>query len=263
MDAVRGTPTGLLADALEGGGVRHAFFTRAGGVSTGLYASLNCGLGSDDERACVLENRARAAAAFGRPPEALVTAYQIHSREAVTVDAPWKNEDRPHADALATRTPGIVLGVLTADCTPVLFADAQAGVVGVAHAGWRGARAGILDATVEAMTTLGARAGCIAAAIGPTIAQASYEVGPEFPAPFLEESAENGRFFIGSSRAGHHMFDLPGYVRSKLEGLGLGRLADLGRDTCAEEADFFSYRRATLCREDRFGTSLSAIMLTG
>ena len=263
MEAVSEAPAGLTAEILEGDSVRHAFFTRAGGVSTGLYASLNCGLGSDDERARVLENRARAAGAFGCPPDALVTAYQVHGREAVTVDAPWQIQDRPRADALTTRTPGIVLGVLAADCAPVLFADADAGVVGAAHAGWRGARAGVLEAAVEAMAGLGARAEHIAAAIGPTIARASYEVGPEFPALFLEESAENGRFFYASKRTGHHLFDLPGYVRGKLEALGLGRVADLGRDTCAEDAHFFSYRRATLRREGSFGTSLSTIVLTG
>ncbi len=263
MDAVSATPAGLEADVLESGGVRHAFFTRAGGVSTGLYTSLNCGLASGDEHDRIAENRARAAAALGGPPDALVTGYQVHGRAAVAVEAPWWVEDRPRADALVTRTPGIVLGVLTADCAPVLFADPGAGIVGVAHAGWRGARDGVLEAAVEAMGALGARAGRIAAAIGPTIAQASYEVGPEFPGPFLEESAENGRFFTDSRREGHHMFDLPGYVQRKLEGLGLGQVADLGRDTCAEEAHFFSYRRATLRGDGRFGTGLSAITLTG
>src|SRR5699024_9478630 len=176
-------------------GLRHAFFTREGGVSQGIYASLNCGLGSGDNPAHVTENRSRAAEALGAEPGSLLTCHQAHTAEAVVVERPWAEGERPRADALVTRTPGLALGVLTADCAPVLLADLRAGVIGAAHAGWKGALGGILDSTVTAMVTLGARPGEIVSAIGPCISQRSYEVGPEFPAPFLAQSEANQSFF--------------------------------------------------------------------
>ena len=241
--------------------VRHGFFSRCGGVSAGLYASLNCGVGSGDDPARVAANRAEAMRALDLPPHALSSCYQVHGREVVTVEAPVDGADRPKADALVTRRPGLALGILTADCAPILFADAKAGVVGAAHAGWRGALLGVTDAVVAAMERLGARRDRIIAVIGPTIAQASYEVGPEFPAPFLAENPDNVRFFRPSDRDRHHRFDLPGYLRARLQRLGLSLVADLGRDTLAEPELFFSYRRTTLAGEPDYGRQLSAIAL--
>ena len=241
--------------------VRHAFFTREGGVSEGLYASLNCGLGSDDEPARVTENRRRALAALDLEADRLVTAYQVHSPDAVTVEAPWAREDAPRADALVTRTAGLALGITTADCVPVLFADATAGVVGAAHAGWRGALTGITDATLAAMENLGAERRRIVAGIGPAICQRSYEVGPEFPGPFLEQDLANKCFFCPSSRAGHFRFDLKGYVARRLAQAGAGQVQCLPSDTCAEEERFFSYRRSCLRGEADYGRGLSAIAL--
>ena len=251
----------ITSDALAGDGIQHGFFTRAGGVSDGMFASLNCGLGSGDDKEKVLENRRRAAAALGRAADDLVTCYQIHSPEVVTVDRPWQRADRPRADAMVTRTPGVALGILTADCAPVLFADAEAHVIGAAHAGWRGAVSGVLDQTVAAMIKLGAAPRRIAAAIGPSIARPSYEVGPEFPAPFLAEDASNAAFFLPAARAGHFLFDLPGYVARRLARLGVARVARTGGDTAAEPERFFSYRRACLRKERDYGREISAIAL--
>lgn len=242
--------------------VRHGFFGRRGGVSTGLYASLNCGVGSGDDPAKVAMNRAAAMHALDLPAAALSSCYQVHGREVVTVEAALPVAGRPKADALVTRQPGLALGILTADCAPILFADAEAGVVGAAHAGWRGALLGVTDATVEAMERLGARRADIIAVIGPTIAQRSYEVGPEFPAPFLAESPDNARFFRPGDRDRHHRFDLPGYLRARLARLGLRLIADLARDTLADAGQFFSYRRTTLAHEPDYGRQLSAIALT-
>lgn len=242
--------------------VRHGFFGRHGGTSAGLYASLNCGVGSGDDPAKVAMNRAEAMRALGLPPGALSSCYQVHGRDVVVVEAaPANGADRPKADALVTSRPGLALGILTADCAPILFADGKAGVVGAAHAGWRGALLGVTDAAVEAMERLGARRNRIIAVIGPTIAQASYEVGPEFPAPFLAENPDNVRFFRPSDHDRHHRFDLPGYLRARLRRLGLGLVADLGRDTLAEPDQFFSYRRTTLAGEPDYGRQLSAIAL--
>lgn len=241
--------------------LRHAFFTREGGVSRGLYASLNCGLGSGDAPEAVAENRARAMAMLGSPAGALATAYQVHSSRVETVERPWPDDERPKVDALVTRTPGVVLGVLTADCAPVLFADADAGVIGAAHAGWRGARDGVLEATVAAMEQLGAARERIAAAIGPSIGRDSYEVGPEFPAHFRDRAVEADGLFACSTRAGHFLFDLPGYVARRLERLGLRAVAAAGADTCAEDGRFFSYRRACHNGEKDYGRGLSAIVL--
>jgi len=246
--------------ALGAPGIAHGFFTREGGVSTGLYASLNCGLGSRDMAAAVTENRARGAAALGLPRDAVVTNNQVHGRVVVTVDGVAQGAERPRADALVTRRRGIALGILTADCVPVLFADAEAGVIGAAHAGWRGAIGGVLDATLAAMVALGARPARIHAGIGPAIAQASYEVGPEFPAPFLAQDPGNARFFIALD-GGKFRFDLPAYVRRRLDQLGLASVAATGGDTAAEPARFFSYRRSRLAGEADYGRLLSAIAL--
>lgn len=242
-------------------GIRHAFFTRRGGISDGLYASLNVGLASRDDPAKVRENRARAMRALGLPPDALVAGYQVHGIDVATVDGPWPPGELPRLDGLVTNRSGIALGVPTADCAPVLFADPKARVIGTAHAGWKGALAGILAATVSAMTRLGARSSDIVAAIGPCIAQRSYEVGPEFPAPFAAEDPRNAGLFVPSARAGHFLFDLPTYVERKLGLLGLCAVERLGPDTASDEDRFFSYRRATLRGEPGFGLMLSTIAL--
>ena len=251
----------IKLDSLERDGVAHAFFTRAGGVSEGIFASLNCGFGSADDAAHVTENRRRAMAALDLEAKRLVTCYQVHSPTAVIVDAPWRQDERPRADAMVTRQRGLVLGILTADCVPVLFADPEAEIIGAAHAGWRGALGGVLEAAVQAMTMLGASPQRIAAGIGPAIAQPSYEVGPEFPAPFLAEDPPNAEFFVAAPRAGHFFFDLPGYVARRLERLGLGEIAMTGGDTAAEPERFFSYRRSCHRKEPDYGRELSAICL--
>ena len=245
-------------DVLEPDGVRHGFFTREGGVSTGLYGGLNVGLGSRDERAAVLENRARVAAHLGVPPERLCTPHQIHSPRAVVVTGPWT--ERPEADAVVTDRPGLALGVLAADCGPVLFADARAGVVGAAHAGWKGALEGVLEATIEAMTGLGADPARIVAVLGPSISQENYEVGPEFVGRFLAADARNERWFAPSTRQGHSLFDLNGYTVDRLGRAGV-RASQLGRCTYADERRFFSYRRTTHRAEPDYGRQISAIVL--
>lgn len=241
--------------------IRHAFFTREGGVSQGLYASLNCGPGSGDDGGAVVENRKRAMAMLDLPAEALVTVYQIHSPTVVEVAAPFPVSEAPRADAMVTTRPGLALGILTADCAPVLFADRRAKVVGAAHAGWRGAIGGVIEATLERMEGLGAARKSIVAAIGPCICQRSYEVGVEFPAPFLAEDPANADFFAPSRRPDHWLFDLPGYVARKLSRLGLTEITRVPADTCRDEARFFSYRRATLKGEPDYGRQLSTIVL--
>lgn len=255
------SPEPFRARALEAPGIRHGFFGRKGGVSEGLYDSLNCGLGSKDTREAVTENRARVAIALGSRPDRLVTGYQIHSPDVAHVETPWQPGDAPKVDGLVATKPGIVLGVLAADCAPILFADPEAKIIGAAHAGWRGAVGGVLDATVNAMVRLGARAAFIRAAVGPCIGKDSYEVGPEFPAPFIAENPGNRDFFRPARREGHFMFDLTGYVGRRLERLGLGTVELLQRDTCAEADSFFSYRRSCLRKEADFGRGLSAITL--
>lgn len=242
-------------------GVRHAFFGRRGGVSTGLYASLNCGFGSGDDAAHVAENRTRALNQIELEADRLVTAYQTHSSEVAAVTRPWAPEDAPKVDAMVTKERSLALGILTADCAPVLLADSTAGVVGAAHAGWRGALNGILEAVVAAMTHLGARREAIAAGIGPAIGYRSYEVGPEFPAPFLEQDSGNADFFRPAPRSGHFLFDLKGYVARRLGAAHVGNVRVLPCDTCVEEARFFSYRRACLHGEPDYGRGLSAIYL--
>ena len=243
-------------------GIRHGFFTRAGGVSGGIYGSLNCGFGSDDSALNVAVNRERAMARLELDAEALVTVYQVHGAAVHVVgkDAP---AEPPRADAMVTRTPGAALGILTADCAPVLFADPEAGVIGAAHAGWRGALDGVLEATIAAMETLGATRTTIHAAIGPCIARVSYEVGPEFPELFTAVDPANERFFGPSDRADHFMFDLEGFVAARLTAAGIAGVDPAGRDTCAEDEHFFSYRRTTLRGEPDYGRGLSAIALIG
>jgi YfiH family protein len=240
-------------------GVRHGFFGRQGGVSTGIYASLNAGAGSSDDPAAVAENRTRIAAAFGLPPERLLSAYQIHSAEAVVVDGPWTGE-RPRADGLVTRCPSLAVSALAADCAPVLLADATARVVAAAHAGWRGALSGVLDRTVAAMVRAGAAKTRIVAAIGPCIAQASYEVGPEFEATFLADDAANARFFL-PGEGDRRQFDLKAYCAARLRAAGVAAVDVLAEDTCAEEERFFSNRRAFRRGEADFGRNLSVIAL--
>lgn len=243
-------------------GVRHGFFTRQGGVSTGIYASLNCGVGSDDRRELVLENRARASAMLGTAADRLATPYQIHGTEAVTVRDVWETGKGPNADAVVTDRPGIALGVGSADCGPTLFADAEAGVIAAAHSGWRGALAGILDSTVTAMQQLGARPERIIAVLGPTISQENYEVGPEFKERFVDADRANADFFRPSSRAGHHLFDLPGFIFARLTRTGVAAHST-ALCTYADAERFFSYRRATHRGEADYGRLLSAITLVG
>ena len=242
-------------------GVRHGFFTRSGGVSDGVYATLNGGVGSNDTPAKVDENRARMASALGVAPGRLLTAYQIHSPDVVVAEAPWTRENRPRADAIVTRTRALAVGISTADCGPLLFADAEAGVVGAAHAGWRGALSGVIEATVTAMEKLGAKRARIAAALGPTIRQPNYEVGPEFVERFAAADPANARFFTESERARHRMFDLAGYIAARVERADIANFEDLGFCTFAESERFYSYRRMTRLGEADYGRHINAITL--
>ncbi len=243
------------------GALPHGFFTRAGGVSQGQFASLNCSVSGKDDPDAVAENRARAAAALGIGAGALLGVYQVHSADVAVLDEPWSMEARPRADAVVTRRRGLALGVVTADCAPVLFADPDAGVIGAAHAGWRGAFAGIIAATVAAMERLGARRRRIAAAIGPCIRLASYEVDVAFRAQFLAADATNARFFAEGVRPGHVQFDLAAYCDAALASAGIERRATVPADTYAEKERFFSYRRATHEAAGPIGHQLSAIAL--
>lgn len=241
-------------------GAAHGFLGRRGGVSLGDLAGLNVSY-SEDDPALTVENRRRAVEAV-LPGGTLQTCFQIHSADVVTVTKPWVDADRPRADALVTSRPGVVLGVLTADCAPVLFCDASAGVVGAAHAGWKGAFTGVTNATIAAMEALGATRANIAAVVGPCIAQKSYEVDSGFEARFLEQAAENERFFR-AGREGHAWFDLEGYVASRLRDAGLTKVGMLGEDTYAQEARFYSFRRATHRKEPGYGRQISLIALPG
>ena len=243
-------------------GIRHAFFTRAGGVSQGIYESLNSGVGSNDDPANVTENRARMAASLGVAPERFLTAYQIHSPQVVTVEAPWSPSERPKADAIVTRTPGLAIGVSTADCGPVLLADPEARVIGAAHAGWRGALTGVIEATVAAMETLGAKRDRMVAAAGPMIRQPNYEVGQDLLDRFVAVEPSNVRFFIRANRPDHMMFDLAGYVVSQLRRAEIAQIEDVGLCTYANPAQFYSYRRATHLAEPDYGRHVNAIVLT-
>ena len=243
-------------------GIRHGFFTRRGGVSGGLYASLNGGLGSSDHPARVKRNRALMAEELGVMPTHLVSLHQFHSAGVVRVDAPWPDDARPKADGMATSEPDIALAIATADCGPVLFADHHAGVIGAAHAGWKGALTGVLDATIHVMEELGAERTAIVAVLGPTIGRNNYEVGSEFVARFVEDDPLNLHFFKAGARAGHSLFDLPSYIRSRLESAGIGEVASLDVDTYADEERCFSYRRATHRGEADYGRLISAISMT-
>lgn len=242
-------------------GIRHAFFTRAGGVSKGVYASLNGGVGSRDQREHVVENRARMAAALGVRADRLLTPYQIHSPDVVAIMEPWPAGERPRADAVVTTMPGLAIGVSTADCGPLLFADSEAGVVGAAHAGWRGALTGVIESTITAMERLGAKRGRISAALGPTIRQPNYEVGPEFVGRFLAADPANARFFSPAERDAHSMFDLAGYIAERIARAGVAQFEDLRLCTYAEPERFFSYRRTTRRGEPDYGRHINAIAL--
>ncbi|HWL80811.1 MAG TPA: peptidoglycan editing factor PgeF [Roseomonas sp.] len=244
-------------------GLPHGFFTRRGGVSKGGFATLNCSLSGKDDPEAVATNRALAMAALGLPAETLSSAYQVHGIAVAEVTAPIPNDARPEADALVTNRPGLALGVVTADCGPVLFADQKAGVVAAAHAGWRGAVAGILEETLAAMERLGARRTDIVAVVGPCIRQNSYEVGLDLREAVLAQNAANERFFIEGRRPGHWQFDLPGYCATRMVAAGAGTVAVLAADTFADAGSFFSHRRRTLAGEGPIGHQLSAIALPG
>jgi YfiH family protein len=241
-------------------GLRHAFFTREGGVSDGVYASLNGGIGSQDDPARVTENRRRMAEQMGVAPERFLSVWQTHSPDAVVVTGPWEGTTRPQADAMVTRTEGLAIGVTAADCGPILFVDPNARVIGAAHAGWKGALTGIVASTVDAMEKLGAERSGIVAAIGPLIRQHSYEVGGEFVERFVEADAENTLFFIPSAREGHAMFDLAGFIRTRLENAGVLMIDDTGIDTYSDER-FYSYRRSVHRGESDYGRHIHSIAL--
>jgi polyphenol oxidase len=249
------SPPAFRADVLSG--VRHGFFGRQGGVSGGIYASLNAGTGSDDDAVAVADNRALIAQAMSVEPAHLIGVHQVHSPDVVFVDAPWQGE-RPRADALVTKTPGLAISVLTADCTPVLFADREAGIVAAAHAGWKGALAGVLENTVRKMRDLGATQ--IAAAIGPCIHQRSYEVGPELQAQFLQEDAAFARLF-GPGKADRLLFDLPGFCAAALSAAGVATTEIIPLDTYAEASLLFSHRRSVHRGEPGYGRNCAAIAL--
>lgn len=255
------TPPILSSPLLEGvAGVRHGFFTRRGGVSRGMYEGLNVGLGSRDDPDAVAQNRRLAAQAFGEPAPPLITVYQVHSARAVTTDGPWPGEP-PQADAVVTTRPGLMLGALAADCAPILIADGPGRVAAAAHAGWRGALAGVAEAAVEAMVGAGARRERLVAAVGPCIGPPSYEVGLEFLEAFAAASPDNARFFRPGAAPDKRLFDLPAFVLSRLAAAGVTRAEWIGRDTCAEAEAFFSNRRALHRGETDYGRLLSAIML--
>ncbi|MGJ4941782.1 peptidoglycan editing factor PgeF [Bradyrhizobium sp. HKCCYLS1011] len=243
-------------------GLRHAFFTREGGVSDGIYAGLNGGLGSSDVPENVRENRRRMATQLGVAPENFLSVHQVHSPDVVVATGPWDSPARPKVDAIVTRTENLAIGVTTADCGPVLFVDPTRRVIGAAHAGWKGALTGVLEATLDAMETLGAEREQIVAAIGPMIRQPSYEVGAEFVERFLDADADNTIFFLPSARQGHALFDLAGFIRMRLEKAGVLMIDDLGHDTYADER-FFSYRRSVHRKEPDYGRHVHAIVLEG
>lgn len=242
-------------------GIRHGFFTRQGGVSGGIYASLNCGTGSKDSPGDVQENRRLVAGHMAVAEDRLLTVHQYHSRDVIIAQGPWVAEGRPKADALVTATPGLALGILTADCTPILFAEPQARIIGAAHAGWKGAKAGIIGAVVDRMEELGASRAHICAAIGPTISQASYEVGPEFEAGFLDEKPANAKYFRRSSETARAYFDLPLYCEDHLRAAGVSRFENLRLCTYENESLFFSYRRSVHRKESDYGRQISAILI--
>jgi purine-nucleoside/S-methyl-5'-thioadenosine phosphorylase / adenosine deaminase len=243
-------------------GLRHAFFTRDGGASDGIYASLNGGLGSNDDPVSIRENRRRMADAMGVVSAHLLCAHQVHSPDAVVATGPWQGAARPKADAIVTRAEGLAIGITAADCGPILLVDPNARVIGAAHAGWKGALTGILEATIGAMEKLGAERNRIVAAIGPLIRQPSYEVGGEFVERFIEHDADNAMFFIPAQRDGHAMFDLAGFIRMRLENTGVLMIDDLGVDTYSDSR-FYSYRRSVHRKEPDYGRHVHAIVLEG
>jgi len=247
-------------EALDG--IRHAFFTREGGVSSGVYEGLNGGTGSNDKPEHIAENRARMAAAVGVTPENFLTAYQIHSPDVVVAEKPWPQSQRPRADAIVTQVPGLAIGISTADCGPVLFADPQARVLGAAHAGWRGAFGGVIESTLAAMEKLGADRTRVVAAAGPMISQPNYEVGQELVDRFLAAEPANDRFFAPATRPGHAMFDLPGYVVARLQAAGVRHVENLAVCTYGNPAQFYSYRRSTHRAEPDYGRHINAIALS-
>lgn len=253
----------LEADTLRLPGLRHGFFGRQGGVSGGAYASLNVGLRGGDDLGLVLRNRALIAQSLGAEPDRLVTARQVHGTACIEVTEPWPLMTAPEADALVTRRRDVLLGVLSADCVPALLADPEAGVVGAVHAGWKGALAGALESAVAAMVALGAERANIRAAIGPCIGRRSYEVGPEFQDRFLAEDGGSEPFFRLNATSGRPHFDIEGYAALRLTRAGVGRIEAMGQDTCADEARWFSYRRATLRGETAFGLQVAVIGLAG
>jgi len=247
-------------EALDG--IRHAFFTREGGVSSGVYEGLNGGTGSNDKPEHITENRARMAAAVGVKPENFLTAYQIHSPDVVVAERPWPQSERPRADAIVTKVPGLAIGISTADCGPVLFADPQARVLGAAHAGWRGAFGGVIESTLTAMEKLGADRTRVVAAAGPMISQPNYEVGQELVDRFVAADPANARFFAPATRPGHAMFDLPGYVVARLTAAGVRHVENLAVCTYGNPAQFYSYRRSTHRAEPDYGRHINAIALS-
>ncbi len=251
----------IESDSLKHPTIAHGFFTRAGGHSTGIFASLNCGLGSGDDPDLVKMNRDAVARSLGVAEGHVLTAHQVHSADVIEVTGLWQPENQPKLDGLVTRQKGIAITTLTADCAPVMFADQEAGVIGVCHAGWKGALLGITDSTITAMVKLGASRDRITATVGPTISKANYEVGPEFPAPFLQQDQNHSQFFTSSTKADHFMFDLPGYLRMRLKAAGLTHVHDLALCTYADESRFYSYRRATHRGEADYGRLISAIAL--
>jgi YfiH family protein len=261
MDATTLSP--IRSEALDLPGINHAFFTREGGVSTGIYASLNGGQGSRDDPAAVQDNKRRIAAFIGVEPDHLLTVHQFHSPDIVTVTTPWAAAERPRADGMVTARPGLALGIATADCGPVLFADPQAKIIGACHSGWKGAFGGVLEATLQAMEDLGATKTRITAVLGPTISAKAYEVGPEFVERFAIADPDNARFFRASDRDGHSYFDLPAYIAARLALAGIGRFVDLALCTYADEQRFFSFRRTTHRAEADYGRLIAAITLTG
>ncbi len=255
-------PQPITADCLSDiGGIAHGFFTREGGVSEGIYAGLNCGAGSKDDRERVIENRRRVATHLGAAGDRLLTCHQVHSSDAIVVTEPWSLGQNPKADALVTRVPGIALGALAADCAPILFADPEARVIAATHAGWKGALDGVLEATVAAMTRLGARPNRIRAALGPCIGPTAYEVGPEFEARFVAVDAGFARFFRRARPEARPYFDLPGFVLERLARAGLDTVESCTACTYTDEARLFSYRLATHRGEPDYGRQVSAIVL--
>jgi polyphenol oxidase len=250
----------ITSDHLNMPGVTHGFFTRQGGYSSGIFSSLNCGLGSGDDVALVTKNRSKVADDLGVAHSHLVSPYQLHSADVIVVDAPFA--ERPKVDGLVTNKRGLALGILTADCGPVLFADQQAEVIGACHAGWKGALTGVTDNTVEAMESLGAERKNIVAVLGPTISQRAYEVGPEFPKPFLQQNATHEKYFISSVRNDHYMFDLPAYLIDRMMAFGVGQVYNSELCTYSDRERFFSYRRTTHLQENDYGRLISAIALS-